>query len=225
MEDRTLDGNWRFLQLTLFIVAWMLLAPVLGHSWLAQLALQAFLLNSLLVTLWANPEWGRARGIVIGLWILSVMGSVVGVAPIPASTAHVARAVDILSNLPLVVLLCVGILRYVFRRRALTVDGIFATIAVYLLVALVFAQVYLLLIEWTPGSFNLPPERLAQPHLVQSAMMYYSMITLATVGYGDILPLSETARTIATLEATVGQFYVAVIVAVFVGMYSSQRRP
>jgi hypothetical protein len=56
-------------------------------------------------------------------------------------------------------------------------------------------------------------------------MIYYSMITLATVGYGDILPLTDTARTLAVLEATVGQFYVAVIVAVFVGMYSSQRRP
>lgn len=224
MEDRTLAGNWRFLQLTLFIVAWMLLAPVLGHRWLAQLALQAFLLNSLLVTLWANPEWGRARGVVIGLWIVALLGSIVSVAPIPASAAHVVRAADLISNLPLLTLLCVGILRYVFRRRALTVDGIFATVAVYLLLAMLFAQVYLLLLEGAPGSFNLPPELVAQPHLLQSAMLYYSMITLATVGYGDILPLTDTARTVATLEATVGQFYVAVIVAVFVGMYSSQRR-
>jgi voltage-gated potassium channel len=49
------------------------------------------------------------------------------------------------------------------------------------------------------------------------------MITLATVGYGDILPVSATARTLATLEATVGTFYVAIIVAVFVGMYAAQR--
>ena len=40
------------------------------------------------------------------------------------------------------------------------------------------------------------------------------------MGYGDILPISETARTLAVIEATVGQFYVAVIVAVFVGMYA-----
>jgi hypothetical protein len=50
------------------------------------------------------------------------------------------------------------------------------------------------------------------------------MITLATVGYGDILPVTEIARTMAVFEATVGQFYIAVVVAVFIGMYAAQRR-
>ena len=53
-------------------------------------------------------------------------------------------------------------------------------------------------------------------------MTYFSLVTLATVGYGDILPRSDTARMVAMIEAVVGQFYVAVIVAIFVGMY---RRP
>jgi hypothetical protein len=62
------------------------------------------------------------------------------------------------------------------------------------------------------------------PQLLQSSLLYFSLITLATVGYGDILPVSETARTLAVIEATLGQFYVAVIVAVFVAMYATQRR-
>ena len=62
------------------------------------------------------------------------------------------------------------------------------------------------------------------PQLLQSNLLYFSLITLATVGYGDILPVSETARTLAVIEATVGQFYIAVVVAVFVGMYATQRR-
>jgi len=49
-------------------------------------------------------------------------------------------------------------------------------------------------------------------------------VTLATVGYGDILPVTTTARMLAMIEAVVGQFYVAVVVAIFVGKYSSQRR-
>jgi len=48
-------------------------------------------------------------------------------------------------------------------------------------------------------------------------MVYFSLVTLATVGYGDILPHSEIARALANIEAVIGQFYVAVIVAVFVG--------
>jgi voltage-gated potassium channel len=50
------------------------------------------------------------------------------------------------------------------------------------------------------------------------------LVTLATVGYGDILPASHTARMFAMFEAVVGQFYIAVVVAMFVGMYSSQRK-
>jgi hypothetical protein len=49
-------------------------------------------------------------------------------------------------------------------------------------------------------------------------------VTLATVGYGDILPATPTARVLAMIQAVAGQFYVAVVVAIFVGMYSSQRR-
>jgi hypothetical protein len=49
-------------------------------------------------------------------------------------------------------------------------------------------------------------------------------VTLATVGYGDLLPATHTARMLAMFEAVVGQFYLAVVVALFVGMYSSQSR-
>jgi hypothetical protein len=55
-------------------------------------------------------------------------------------------------------------------------------------------------------------------------MTYFSLVTLATVGYGDILPRSETARMMAMIEAVVGQFYVAVVVAAFVGMFAARRR-
>ena len=50
-------------------------------------------------------------------------------------------------------------------------------------------------------------------------MMYFSFVTLATLGYGDILPYSEAARMLAVIEAVVGQFYVAVIVAVVVSRF------
>ena len=49
-------------------------------------------------------------------------------------------------------------------------------------------------------------------------------MTLATVGYGDILPATPTAPMLAMFDAVVGHFYVAVVVALFVGMYSSQSR-
>jgi hypothetical protein len=53
-------------------------------------------------------------------------------------------------------------------------------------------------------------------------MTYFSLVTLATVGYGDILPVTNTARMLAMFQAVFGQFYIAVVVALFVGMYLSQ---
>ena len=216
--------QWRFLQLTLFIAAWMLVAPLLDR-WATQVALQLILVNALYVTLSVNPEWRAARRIVIALWLVSVGGSLVAVLPFDASIHRLARTAELCSALPLISMICAGILKEAFRRSELTLDGIFATVAVYLLLAVMFALVYLVMLEWMPGSFNVPHERLVgPPQLLQSTVVYYSMITLATVGYGDILPMTDVARTIAALEATAGQFYIAVIVAVFVGMYASQRR-
>jgi len=220
-----LQRKWHFLQLTLFMLAWMLVAPHLRDRWLLHLLLQALLLNAVLVTLWSNPEWQRLRGVALGLWLVSVTGSLVVLAPVPERWALLALAAETASLLPLLALISIGILRFVYRSRSLTIDGIFATIVVYVLIALTFARLYLLLMGLDPQSFDLDvPAAGLSPYQTQVDLLYFSLITLATVGYGDILPVSDTARMLAMIEAVVGQFYVAVIVAVFVGMYASQRR-
>ena len=207
----------------MFICGWMLLSPLFKDRWITQVLLQVFLLNSVLVTLWANPEWHAIRRLMLAVWIVSLGGSLLALAPLSPEWLRVARTAEIASTMPLLALLAVGILQFVFRGKTLTTDGLFATVAAYLFLALFFAQLYLLLLEWNPASFNLEVAG-HPPQLLQSTLLYFSLITLATVGYGDILPVSETARTLAVIEATVGQFYIAVIVAVFVGMYSAQRR-
>jgi voltage-gated potassium channel Kch len=218
-----LRREWRFLQLTLAIAAWMLLSPVMSDRWIVQALLQAFLLNSTLVTLWANPQWRNGRRAAVCLWIASLAGSLLAILPPSEHWLRWARFAAIASLLPLLGLLGIGILGFVFRGRRLTIDGIFATIVVYLLVALMYTQLYLLLAT-NPNSFSLPvaaAERSA--HLLQSDMLYFSLVTLATVGYGDVLPRAEVARMLAMLEAVTGQFYVAVVVAVFVGLFTTQR--
>jgi hypothetical protein len=217
--------EWRFLQLTLVICAWMLLSPQMHDRWLVHLLLQLFLLNTVLVTLWANPQWRHIRSLLIGLWLVSLAGTLLGLVPRFAESQRWARSVEIASLIPLFALLAGGMLHFVFRERRLTVDGIFATVAAYLVVALLFAQVYLLMLTWNADSFVLPVAAADRaPHLLQIDMTYFSLVTLATVGYGDILPRSETARMMAMIEAVVGQFYVAVVVAAFVGMFAARRR-
>jgi hypothetical protein len=217
--------EWRFLQLTVCMAAWMLLSPQVEHRWLVMVLLQALLLNSLLVTLWANPGRRGVRRAMLGLWMLSLLTSAIALLPLPQELRETSRTAAIVANVPVLLACVVGFLTFVFRSRRLTADGVFATVASYLLIAFIFAQVYLLVLHWLPGSFHLPaPADLRPPQALQSDMIYFSLITLATVGYGDILPTSDISRMLAVIEAVIGQFYVAVIVAVFVGMYASQPR-
>jgi hypothetical protein len=220
-----LRRDWRFLQLTAFIWAWMLIAPGLDDRWLVQLLLSALLLDAVLMTLTVNPEWKVVREVMIGLWLVALAGSMAAFAPLPDGWQLRVREIESASILPLLALLAGGILRFVYRSRRLTIDGIFATVVVYMILAIMFAQVYLLLIGWDPQSFDLPvPAAERTPHLLHIDMVYYSLITQCSVGYGDILPRSDVARMLAVIQAVAGQFYMAVVVAVFVGMYTTQQR-
>jgi voltage-gated potassium channel Kch len=60
------------------------------------------------------------------------------------------------------------------------------------------------------------------PRELRGELIYFSVVTISTVGYGDILPASPVARMLAMTEAVVGQFFVAVVVATFVSMYTTQ---
>jgi len=222
-SDR-IQREWRFLQLTLFIVAWMFISPHVTGRWLILALLQLFMLNCVLVTLWANPEWRRLRGVTIGLWLVSLAGALSSALIESPESQRWIRVLENLAVAPLLGLVAAGSLRFVFRRGRRSIDEIFATVVAYLLVAVLFGQLYELVLELNPQSFNIAAVADRPPQLVQSDLLYFSFVTLATLGYGDVLPVDETARSLAVVEAVVGQFYVAVIVSVFIGMYTAARK-
>jgi Ion channel len=218
-------ARWRFLVLTLLICAWLLLSPLVGGAWRVELLLEACMLVTLLVTVWANPNLSGLRNVLVVLWLASVTGTLLSIATTEHPAWRWSRSLELLTLVPLMGMLAGGMLAFVLRERTLTLDSIFATIAAYLLLAGLFTQIYMCLITWNPDSFSMPVEVASRPqHLLHSDMTYFSLVTLATVGYGDILPATSTARMLAMIQAVTGQFYVAVVVAIFVGMYSSQRR-
>jgi voltage-gated potassium channel len=117
-----------------------------------------------------------------------------------------------------------GILRAIFVRQV-TGDAIFGAVCGYLLLGIIWSLLYYAVETAAPGSFNLPASRGtadAAAHLDRGSLSYYSFITLATVGYGDITPHTPLARTLAWLEAIVGQFYLAILVAGLVGFIVTQ---
>jgi hypothetical protein len=218
-------AEWRFLLLTLLICAYLLSTPLIVGSWPVQMVLEALLLATVLVTVSANPGWHRLRRVLVVLWLVSMTGTLLSVFSVRPSLGQWYRTVELLTLVPVLAVVAAGMLAFVRRQRRLTIDSIFATVAAYLLLALLFTQLYLTLLTWNPASFSLPVEAMGRPlHLLQADMSYFSLVTLATVGYGDVLPATHTARMLAMFQAVVGQFYVAVVVALFVGMYSQQPR-
>lgn len=98
------------------------------------------------------------------------------------------------------------ILGHVFRTSAVTSDMILGSVCGYLLLGFVFHDAYLLLEELQPGSFRGAAD-------IAGSGGYFSLVTLTTLGYGDTVPVKAVARSLAAIEAVVGQFYIAVIVA------------
>jgi len=107
------------------------------------------------------------------------------------------------------------ILRSLLRVDRVFLNEIIGTLNLYLILGHSWAFLYLMLESSSPGSFNFGDEA-ASLHL---QFLYFSFVTLTTVGYGDVIPLSPAAKMCSVLEAILGQFYVAVVVAYLVSMY------
>lgn len=112
-----------------------------------------------------------------------------------------------------------AILGNVFRSREITTESLAGAICAYLLIGLLWADVFSILETVRPGSFSSVTATSDAVTAVESArhqvaqFSYFSFVTLSTLGYGDITPLTRPARNLAALEAIFGQLYLAVLIA------------
>jgi hypothetical protein len=127
-----------------------------------------------------------------------------------------------LSLLPFQSAIVYLLLRSIFRAHIVTREVLFAAITVFILLAAIFVPIYGILELAQPGSF-VDNGRSGQPVFWQQ-FIYFSLITLTTTGYGDILPVSSWARAFASAEAVIGVLYIAVLMARLVGLYSVEER-
>jgi len=112
------------------------------------------------------------------------------------------------------------ILSHIFREKEVTEDLITGAVCAYLLLGILWTFVFYFLELAKEGSFSLAKTLREDV----GPFLYYSFVTLTTVGYGDIVPLTAPARSLAVLEAVTGQLYLAVTIARLVGVHASQSR-
>jgi hypothetical protein len=109
--------------------------------------------------------------------------------------------------------------RKIFSEKKVNADTIKGGISVFFLIGILWALLYRIVQLLDPNAFSQPQETL---NLLDS-MFYFSFTTLTTLGYGDITPVSDIARTLANLEAVVGMMYPAIFIARLVGLYTAQE--
>jgi voltage-gated potassium channel len=116
------------------------------------------------------------------------------------------------------------LLRFILRAPSVNIEVLCASIAAYLMLGLMWTMAYWLVDQLTPGAFSFNTN--AGPRSMNGFTgFYFSFITLSTVGYGDITPVSKVARMLAAMEAMTGLLYVAVLIAQLVGLYSTPKSP
>jgi amino acid transporter len=116
-------------------------------------------------------------------------------------------------------------IRSLLRHREITRETISLSVSVYLLIGLTWGIFYIVLYTVQPHSISLGSTPLSgsdPTSQIFATLLYFSMTTLATIGYGDITPISLQARYAAVAEGIAGQLYLAILVARLVGVYISQ---
>lgn len=114
----------------------------------------------------------------------------------------------------------------VFAGNDVNLNRILGAVCIFFVLGMLWAFIYSLLETLQPNSFSsdaLKNTQGVRQNLV-GEFFYFSNVTLTTLGYGDIVPLSKPARTLATLEAMMGQLYIAIIIAHLVGLYVARHR-
>lgn len=206
--------RWRFALLLASLILLLLLSPVLEGE-----AAAGFLLSFLFtLVLIAAVLAASTRRATLGITLVFALPWLYLTWLHPQWRAD---AIDVIASLLLV---CLGlfvvglVLMRVLRAERVDADILCGALAVYLLTGVVWAVCYGIIEALAPGSFGLSGEASGD---VWNQLLYFSLVTLTTLGYGDISPISSVARIWSALEAVVGTLYLAVLISRLVGLYRS----
>jgi voltage-gated potassium channel len=212
----------RFTVLLGLLVALILLHPPLAATPAGRPVLLALYWGILVVGALTAVQ-GRLRLVAIALGAPALLSDVVAL----SSPDFERYGAQLLFHALFMAFVAVRIQAFVMVQRIVTLDLIRGALCVYLLAGIFFAQIHALIEYLMPGSYVLLGEPLvpgegARGQLVE--FVYYSFVTMTTLGYGDMSPIAPVARALAALQAVFGQIYPALLIAELVGARVVQRQ-
>lgn len=205
----------RFLLLLVNLLAFMVLEPFLfdyiGLKFLLEIFFSAILFTSIYAV-----SGKKGSTFIAALLALLKFGTTWASGFISHPLIYLS---DAISGIIFIAYIIILIIRHIFRQEEVTVETIYGALVVYILIGIMWFFLYLLTEFIHPNSFSLAIDPATESKKI---IFFYSFVTLTTLGYGDITPVSAPARSMAMLEAIVGQLYIAVLIARLVGMHISQ---
>ncbi len=222
LKDISMEFELRGHRALFFSLMLMILAsPFLQHRPGLQWMLSIFLLLVLLTAVRTVAHRRHEYLVAMALGVLALL-PIFGVLLARADWLETVRLLAVALFLFWV---CGLLLRdIILRSHTVTLELITGAVNIYLMVGLAFGFVFGLVEQLQPGSVSGLSEQLAAADSM-SQFMYFSFITLTTLGYGDITPLTPLATTVSYVEAIFGQLYLAILVARLVGLYIVRRKP
>ena len=206
----------RFLFLIVFIVALIVLGPFIEGFIGLRYFMDLFFSIIFIATIYAVSQ--KRYHIIIAAILMIPALFAVWIPDIP--TNNTPLTIGYICGLIVFAFAVISILNYIFNEETVTRQTISAAVAVYLLIALMWSFIYRLIENLYPASFAVAHAKLEG---AENIYLYFSLVTITTLGYGDITPIGSQALSLAVLEAITGQIYLVVVVAWFVGLYVSRK--
>lgn len=186
--------------------------PAAASFGLPQMAIKLLLAACLVVAVMPNANKRQRVAFLGALALLILLRFLAERDDVPISFGPVLALFGLAG-----LLAAAGALRFVIQSRTVDAETVYAALSTYLLAGLFFGIIYSAIEFMQPGSFSGPDP------FTEASAVYYSFVTLATLGYGDFLPRSELARGVATFEVIGGQLYLAVMVARLIGAFGLKK--
>lgn len=222
--NRVFSGDHIYRDLTIALALLLILSPIMDHLFPSS-RIDSYLTVAFLV--FALFEITRQTSdllIGLGLGIPAVAGSIFNAAT--PDTPSMNLGPTIFAGLFLGFLVY-RILRDISVGSRLSAEKIFGAVCAYLLLGFLFSSVYVFIALVDPDAFTYSEvlaSNLQSTPRGQSVFTYFSFVTMSTLGYGDISPVSAAARSCAWIQAVIGQLYLAIAIAALVGVHIAQGR-
>ncbi len=221
--SRLVSGH-RYLILMLLLIGGLVVESVTGRPLWVSLVAELLLGLTLFVMVVVVFEGRRSRYLALWSWlVVTALGWTLYV--LPPQTPVWPRGLQLILLAALHGWAAALILQEIFQLRRVGRDAVFGAVTGYILAAGGWGNLYGLCELLAPGSFHVSPElagQFADPQTRNAMFIYFSMVTITTVGFGDVTPARGPVTVFAMLETVFGQFYFAVVVAQIVGMRLAQ---